>query len=188
METNVISKLHATVNPFTLLPHLIKQNAQDNPGAVFARIPAGTKYTDGYKDVTNLEFANAIDYTANLIEKNLGKGQNFETVAYIGPGDLRYSIVVVAGAKAGYKVWFSNAGHYIFCGFLTQFKGLLTIPKEQQRSASFATKEIAMYETHCDGAASTMYPSDLERNAAADHDIAFSATVAGSEECRRASI
>lgn len=102
------SKTHATVNSFTLLPHTIKQNAQDNPGAVFARTPAGAKYTDGYKDVTNLEFANAIDYAANLIEKNLGKGQNFETVAYIGPGDLRYSIVVVAGAKAGYKVWFSK--------------------------------------------------------------------------------
>lgn len=104
MQPNFTSRIHPIRKSFTLLPHVIKHNAQEKPSAVFARTPAGTKYTDGYKSITNLQFAKAIDYTAALIEKNLGKGQNFETVAYIGPGDFRYSIVVVAGAKAGYKV------------------------------------------------------------------------------------
>jgi hypothetical protein len=104
MQPNSSSKICPTGKSFILLPHIIKHNAQEKPSDVFARIPAGTQYTDGYKSITNLQFAKAIDYTAALIEKNLGKGQNSETVAYIGPGDFRYSIVVVAGVKAGYKV------------------------------------------------------------------------------------
>jgi hypothetical protein len=87
-----------------LLPHIIEQNARADPNGVFARIPAGSKYTDGYRDVTKLQLHNAVNYTASLLKRNLGESQNFETLAYIGPGDLRYSIIVVAGAKAGYKV------------------------------------------------------------------------------------
>jgi hypothetical protein len=87
-----------------LLPHIIKQNAQTDPSGVFARIPAGAKYSDGYKDVTKLQLDNAVNHTASLIKQNLGDSKDFGTLAYIGPGDLRYSIVVVAGIKAGYKV------------------------------------------------------------------------------------
>src|ERR1700712_4521117 len=87
-----------------LLPHIIKQNAGTDPSGVFARIPIGTKYSDGYKDVTNLQFEQAIDHTASLISQNLGHSEDFEALSYIGPQDIRYSIVVVAGIKAGYKV------------------------------------------------------------------------------------
>jgi hypothetical protein len=86
-----------------LLPHFTKQNAEADPNGVFARIPAGTKYTDGYKDVSKLQFHNAVNHTAYLMGNNLGSSKDFETLAYIGPGDLRYSIIVVAGMKAGYK-------------------------------------------------------------------------------------
>jgi hypothetical protein len=33
-----------------------------------------------------------------------GKSTTFETVGYIGPGDIRYLILVVAAIKVGYKV------------------------------------------------------------------------------------
>jgi hypothetical protein len=89
---------------FVLLPHVIKQNAQTDPHGVFARIPAGSKYTDGYRDVTKLQLHKAVNHTASLLRQNLGESKRFETLAYIGPGDLRYSIIVVAGIKAGYKV------------------------------------------------------------------------------------
>ena len=35
---------------------------------------------------------------------NLGRGTVFETVAYIGPSDLRYAVVFQAAVKCGYKV------------------------------------------------------------------------------------
>jgi hypothetical protein len=87
-----------------LLPHIIKKHAQADPSGVFARVPAGTKYTDGYRDVSKLQFKEAVDHTALLIRQTLGESKNFETLTYIGPGDLRYSIVLIAGIKAGYKV------------------------------------------------------------------------------------
>lgn len=87
-----------------LLPHIIKQNAEADPDGVFARIPVGPKYADGYRDVTKRQFHNAVNHTASLLKKGLGDGKDFETLAYIGPGDIRYSIAVVAGMKAEYKV------------------------------------------------------------------------------------
>jgi len=123
--------MFATEKSSILLPHFTKQNAEADPDGVFARIPAGTKYTDGYKDVSKLQFHNAVNHTAFLIKKKLGGGKDFETLAYIGPGDLRYSIIVVAGMKAGYKV--RSFLIILFCRFevLTRFEGVFTITKEQ---------------------------------------------------------
>ena len=131
-----------------LLPHFTKQNAQADPNGVFARVPAGTKYTDGYKDVSKLQFHNAINHTAALIRNNLGGGKDFETLAYIGPGDLRYSIIVVAGMKAGYKVRLFSSMSFYRVIVLMQFEGLFAITKEQHGSARFTSKEVAMHETH----------------------------------------
>ena len=86
------------------LPSIIAQNAKEDPSGLFARFPKGTSYADGFQDVTKLQFAFAIDHTAALIEAQYGKGVDFETLAYIGPNDLRYLIMLVAGIKTGYKV------------------------------------------------------------------------------------
>ena len=88
----------------TLLPDLIKQNAQTDPHGVWAQVPAGTTYADGFKDITKLQLYNAVNYTASLIKQNMGESKTFETLAFIGASDPRYSIMVVAGIKAGYKV------------------------------------------------------------------------------------
>lgn len=89
---------------YILLPRIIEQNAKDDPNGLFARFPTGASYADGFQDVTKAQFATAIDHTASLIESQYGTGVNFETLAYIGPNDLRYLIVLIAGIKTGYKV------------------------------------------------------------------------------------
>lgn len=86
------------------LPSIVEQNAKADPEGLFARFPQGASYKDGFQDVSKLQFATAVDHTASLIESQYGKGANFETLAYIGPNDLRYLIVLVAGIKTGYKV------------------------------------------------------------------------------------
>jgi hypothetical protein len=49
--------------------------------------------------------ATAINHVTGLLIDNFGKSKEFETIAYIGPGDLRYSIIVVAAIKAGFKTF-----------------------------------------------------------------------------------
>ena len=86
------------------LPSVVALNAEQDPNGLFARFPSGSSYSDGFQDVTKLQFATAIDHVASLIEGQHGKSTSVETFAYIGPNDLRYLIVLVAGIKAGYKV------------------------------------------------------------------------------------
>jgi acyl-coenzyme A synthetase/AMP-(fatty) acid ligase len=88
----------------TLLPDVIKQNAQTDPHGVFAQVPAGTAYTDGFRNITKLQLHNAVNYTASLIKQHMGESKTFETLAFIGASDPRYSIMMVAGIKVGYKV------------------------------------------------------------------------------------
>lgn len=65
---------------------------------------AADKHQPIYRKVTYGEFSSAIDFVARILTKSLGKESCFDTLAYLGPTDLRYSIVVVAAIKAGYKV------------------------------------------------------------------------------------
>jgi len=87
-----------------LLPTLLENRANVEPNGIFAKIPLSTTtYAQGFRSVTNAELCNAINRVAWLIDGQFGKGHNFPTLAYLGPSDLRYSIVVVAAIKAGYK-------------------------------------------------------------------------------------
>jgi hypothetical protein len=99
----MISKHTAYVEQ--LLPHIFDERARIKPDSIFAKTPASlTRYGDGFRSVTFLEIATAINRVAWLIDSQYGKGENFPTITYIGPSDLRYSIMVVAAIKVGYKV------------------------------------------------------------------------------------
>jgi hypothetical protein len=87
-----------------LLPNVITHIASVDPSGTFARIPAGPQYADGFLDVTKAEFNQAVNYAACLLRTKFGPCDSYETVAYIGPSDLRYSVMAVASMKAGYKV------------------------------------------------------------------------------------
>jgi ABC-type phosphate/phosphonate transport system substrate-binding protein len=94
----------STSQASTLLPHVVQQNAQADPDGIFAQVPAGASYADGFRNITNLQLHHAVNYTAFLIKQNLGGSKTFETLAFIGASDPRYSIMVVAAIKTGYKV------------------------------------------------------------------------------------
>jgi hypothetical protein len=86
------------------LPTAVALNAKKCPNGLYARTPIGPSYTAGYQDISNLQYAQAIDHLAHLIEGRLGKGINFETLAFVGQSDIRYNMIMVAAVKAGYKV------------------------------------------------------------------------------------
>jgi acyl-CoA synthetase (AMP-forming)/AMP-acid ligase II len=88
-----------------LLPSLFEARAKLDPGGLFAKFPLSpTSYDAGFGSITNLQVLNAINFVAWALERSFGRGQNFETIAYLGPNDPRYHIVLIAAIKVGYKV------------------------------------------------------------------------------------
>lgn len=87
-----------------LVPVLIDEIATESPEKVFASIPKSVRLQEGYTDVTYRDFSRAIDRAAAFLDDTFGKSGNFETLAYLGPVDLRYFILICAASKIGYKV------------------------------------------------------------------------------------
>ena len=88
-----------------LLPNLVDGIAKANPEAVYAEVPASTTtYENGYLKITYRTLANAVNGIAWLLHDQLGEGTNHDTIAYIGPNDPSYVIMILGAVKAGYKV------------------------------------------------------------------------------------
>ena len=91
-----------------LLPVLVDEISRDDPERPFVSLSRSSSPEDGFKDVTYRSFANAINKAAWWLEAKLGKSRNFEVLAYTGPSDIRYPIIVYAAVKVGYKVSLGN--------------------------------------------------------------------------------
>ena len=87
-----------------LLPQVVDTLARSNPERIYASFPLSTDFSNGFRDVTMFELANAVNKFAYWLEQNIGASTVFETLAYMGPSDLRYAIVFLATVKCGYKV------------------------------------------------------------------------------------
>lgn len=91
-----------------LLPCAIDDAAKSTPELVLAAIANTTEVSDGFRDITALEFANAVNCAAWYIDRSVGRSSTFETLTYIGPSDLCYPIIAVAAAKTGYKIFYTS--------------------------------------------------------------------------------
>jgi hypothetical protein len=87
-----------------LLPHVIDNLARDKPNQILYEFPHGINVAQGFRSVSSTLYANAINRASWFLDKSLGKGTNFDTLGYIGPGDLRYLILTISAIKTGYKV------------------------------------------------------------------------------------
>ena len=88
-----------------ILVNLVDEKARITPEATYAEIPnSATSVDEGYTKITYQTFASVINGAAWWLKKNLGHSENFETLAYIGPNDLRYNVFILAAIKAGFKV------------------------------------------------------------------------------------
>lgn len=88
-----------------LLPSFIDGLALVNPDLVFVEIPKTTSIDEGLHTISFRILARSIDKCAWWIQNQLGKGRGFPTLAYMGPHDLRYLLLVFGACKAGYKVF-----------------------------------------------------------------------------------
>lgn len=89
-----------------LLVTLIDQYAATVSPSVWAVIPVNEDdLSQGFREITYREFANAINVTTAWMQDHLPPPQqDFETIAYAGPKDVRYPIIAVAAAKLKRKV------------------------------------------------------------------------------------
>lgn len=102
MEAMRAQSPHFTGN---LVPHLVDKRAALTPDTLYSEYPVSTlTYDEGYRKITYREFANAINGAARWLVDTLGPGKDFETLAYIGPNDIRYPALILGAVKAGYKV------------------------------------------------------------------------------------
>ncbi|TIC99604.1 Non-canonical non-ribosomal peptide synthetase FUB8 [Colletotrichum higginsianum] len=90
------------------LPAIVDERAIYEPEKTCFSTPYTSEPRDGWRKVSYKVFANAINYVAHVILENCGRPapDTFPTIAYIGPNDARYAIMMVAAIKAGYKALF----------------------------------------------------------------------------------
>ena len=101
-----------------LLPTVVDELAHTHPERVYATIPISSDISQGFRDVTMSKLAQSVNYVAFWLEKSVGRSDSFETLAYIGVPDVRYTLVFLAAVKCGYKVRRDPATRYLFTRFL----------------------------------------------------------------------
>ncbi|KAJ5183863.1 NRPS-like enzyme [Penicillium capsulatum] len=85
-----------------LLPNLIDHYARVKPDQLYAEYPRSPLgYDQGYRRINYRDFANAINGVSAWLTDAIGPGKD-ETLAYIGPNDVRYPALVLGALKAGY--------------------------------------------------------------------------------------
>ncbi|KAL7629881.1 hypothetical protein AAE478_001404 [Parahypoxylon ruwenzoriense] len=91
-----------------LLPYIIDEIAEKDPGREAFSIPRSSNPKDGWSVITFQEYSKAINHFAHKIVETCGRppAGAFPTIAYLGPNDARYVVLLVGAVKAGYKPLF----------------------------------------------------------------------------------
>lgn len=88
-----------------LLNNIVDGTARTRPSAIYAEVPRSFhSYESGYRKITYRALANAVNGVAWWLQQELGQGQDHQTLAYLGPNDLAYVMIILGAVKAGYKV------------------------------------------------------------------------------------
>ncbi|KAI0169406.1 hypothetical protein GGR52DRAFT_555036 [Hypoxylon sp. FL1284] len=91
-----------------LIPQVIDEIAQRDPQRECFSIARSSRPEDGWEPITFKQYSNAINRVSHMIVERCGHppANVIPTLAYIGPNDARYVIILVAAVKAGYKALF----------------------------------------------------------------------------------
>lgn len=92
----------------TLLPQHLTHLATLCPDVVYAEVTRTPDSFD-YMPITYRQLNNAVNALAWWIEFTIGlpaDANEFPTIVYMGPNDLRHIIIFIGAAKAGYRVLF----------------------------------------------------------------------------------
>jgi acyl-coenzyme A synthetase/AMP-(fatty) acid ligase len=87
-----------------LLITAIEDKAKWTPNDTYIRYPGKDWETEGYRTISCSQYARAIDKAAYWLDEQLGKATQADTIAYSGPSDPRYAIIMPAAIKTGRKL------------------------------------------------------------------------------------
>ncbi|KAH8901470.1 acetyl-CoA synthetase-like protein [Thozetella sp. PMI_491] len=110
-KTSLLASSNSVLSsgPDRLLPQIVESNADVYPKKIYAIFPRAEDKTDEYRQLNYQQFANSINRAAWWLDSTLGtKLEPFETFTYIGPKDVRYSVLAIAAIKAERKVLFPS--------------------------------------------------------------------------------
>ncbi|KAL8722725.1 MAG: hypothetical protein Q9225_000837 [Loekoesia sp. 1 TL-2023] len=92
-----------------LIPNLVDKRATLTPDHTFAEYPnSPDDYDQGFKKISYTHLANAVNGIAWWLYRTLGPSQVFETLAYIGPNDMRYPALILGAVKVGYTIFLTS--------------------------------------------------------------------------------
>lgn len=91
-------------NDLRVVPIAIDHIARTSPDVVFTSIPKSNNVADGFRNLTYLEYAHAIDRATVWLEAELHNDTRNKKVGYLAPSDLRYIILIVAAVKLDSQV------------------------------------------------------------------------------------
>jgi acyl-CoA synthetase (AMP-forming)/AMP-acid ligase II len=91
----------------TLLVTSIEEKTRWFSNHTVFRYPSPNWEKDGYRSLTWVQWNDAINKVAFWLDEQLGAGKN-KSVAYLGPSDLRYSVIIPALIKTGRKAGAHN--------------------------------------------------------------------------------
>ncbi|PYH90579.1 AMP dependent ligase/synthetase [Aspergillus ellipticus CBS 707.79] len=89
-----------------LLPDIVDYYAHEETDRVFAAVPRSGNAAEGFEDVNMRAMATAVDHAAWWIDRAFEGVSKKSTLAYVGPSDLRYPIVLLAFMKCGWNAMF----------------------------------------------------------------------------------
>jgi acyl-CoA synthetase (AMP-forming)/AMP-acid ligase II len=93
-----------------LVVNIVDEYAVHEPERIFIHQPFSSNLKDGFRAITFRETSRAVNHLARELlqqtQEVAHKKNNFPTVAYIGPSDIRYVIVMLACIKAHRKALF----------------------------------------------------------------------------------
>lgn len=92
----------------TLCSQQLTRVVTSYPDVVYAEVP---RMPDGfdYVSITYRQLNNAVNVFAWWVERTVGvpdKAEQFPTMVYMGPNDLRYVILLLGAVRVGYKMLF----------------------------------------------------------------------------------
>ena len=88
-----------------LIPLEVDRLATTEPESVGYAVPKDQHdVTKGFEDITYSRLANAVNKAAWWLEKEVGRSETHESIAYLAPQDIRYIVFLIAAAKVGYVV------------------------------------------------------------------------------------
>lgn len=104
----VAEQLKDTKHGRRLLNALMDERTKEDPEQRFILVPKTDNVDDGFRDLTYGELSNAISTLAWWLDEQLGTLPQDpaarETVAYIGPNDLRYIFLLMAADRTNRQV------------------------------------------------------------------------------------